>query len=111
MRADDLAVSVGLEPVLFSDPVVDLVVETLSKISRKRHGDLAVIRSLSRPARASSRDLSILKASATGSADAVNPLSNGRRVVKSLTDTQVPDSLLAAPVDGYRVWRTHPGQV
>jgi hypothetical protein len=51
VHADDLAVSVGLEPVPFSDPAVDLVVRTLSRISRRRHGDLAVIRGLSRPER------------------------------------------------------------
>lgn len=52
VHADDLAVSLGLEPVVFSGPAVDLVVGTLSRISRKRHGDVTVIRSLSRPERA-----------------------------------------------------------
>ena len=58
VHADDLAVSVGLQPVPFSDPAVDLVVATLSRISRKRHGDLAVIRSLSRPERAPTHGIS-----------------------------------------------------
>jgi hypothetical protein len=58
VHADDLAVSVGLEPTAFSDPAVDLVVGTLSRICRKRHGDLAVIRSLSRPERAPVRGIS-----------------------------------------------------
>jgi hypothetical protein len=49
VHADDLVVSLGLEPVAFSEPVIDVVVVTLSRISRKRHGDLAVIRTLSRP--------------------------------------------------------------
>jgi uncharacterized protein (TIGR03083 family) len=52
VHADDLAVSLGLEPVAFSDQAIDMVVVTLSRISRKRHGDLAVIRALSRPGRA-----------------------------------------------------------
>jgi hypothetical protein len=58
VHADDLAVSLGLEPVDFSDPVIDNVVLTLSRISRKRHGDLAVIRSLSRPERVPARGIS-----------------------------------------------------
>jgi hypothetical protein len=58
VHADDLTVSVGLEPVSFSAPAIDLVVGTLSRISRKRHGDLAIIRSLSRPERAPSQGIS-----------------------------------------------------
>jgi uncharacterized protein (TIGR03083 family) len=58
VHADDLAVSVGLEPVVFSEPVIDLVVVTLSRISRKRHGDVAIIRSLSRPERAPTQRIS-----------------------------------------------------
>jgi hypothetical protein len=58
IHADDLAVSLGLEPVAFSEPTVDLVVVTLSRISRKRHGDVAVIRSLSRSERAPVRGIS-----------------------------------------------------
>ena len=58
VHADDLAVSVGLEPVVFSEPAIDLVVVTLSRISRKRHGDVAVIRSLSRPERAPAHGIS-----------------------------------------------------
>jgi len=58
VHADDLTVSLGLEPVAFSEPVIDIVVVTLSRISRKRHGDLAVIRSLSRPERAPSHRIS-----------------------------------------------------
>lgn len=52
VHADDLTVSLGLAPVTFSEPAVDMVVVTLSRISRQRHGDLAVIRSLSRSERA-----------------------------------------------------------
>ena len=58
VHADDLTVSLGLEPVPFSDLAVDLVVGTLSRISRKRHGDLAVIRALSRPERAPAHGIS-----------------------------------------------------
>jgi hypothetical protein len=58
VHADDLAVSLELEPVTFSEPAIDMVVVTLSRISRKRHGDLAVIRSLSRPGRAPARGIS-----------------------------------------------------
>jgi hypothetical protein len=58
VHADDLAVSLGLEPVAFSEPAIDIVVVTLSRISRKRHGDLAVIRSLSRPRRAPEHGIS-----------------------------------------------------
>ena len=58
VHADDLAVSVGLEPVVFSEPAIDLVVVTLSRISRKRHGDVAVIRSLSRLERAPAHGIS-----------------------------------------------------
>jgi uncharacterized protein (TIGR03083 family) len=58
VHADDLAVSVGLEPVVFSESAIDLVVVTLSRISRKRHGDVPVIRSLSRPERAPAHGIS-----------------------------------------------------
>jgi hypothetical protein len=58
IHADDLAVSLGLEPVAFGESAVDLVVVTLSRISRKRHGDVAVIRSLSRSERAPARGIS-----------------------------------------------------
>lgn len=52
VHADDLAASAGLEPVAFGERTADLAVVTLSRISRKRHGDAAVIRSLSRYERA-----------------------------------------------------------
>jgi hypothetical protein len=58
VHADDLAVSLGLEPVTFSEPTIDVVVITLSRISRGRHGNLAVIRSLSRAERAPAQGIS-----------------------------------------------------
>jgi hypothetical protein len=59
VHADDLALSLGLEPVAFSEPAADLVVVTLSRISRRRHGSLAVIRSLARPGRAPARGIAV----------------------------------------------------
>jgi Mycothiol maleylpyruvate isomerase N-terminal domain len=59
VHADDLAVSLELEPVEFSEPAVDLVVVTLSRIARKRHGDLAVIRSMSRPERSGAHGIGV----------------------------------------------------
>lgn len=58
VHADDLAVSLGLEPVAFSEPAIDRVVVTLSRIARQRHGDLAIIRSLSRHERAPAHGIS-----------------------------------------------------
>jgi hypothetical protein len=59
VHADDLAVSLELEPVAFSEPAVDLVVVTLSRIARRRHGDLAVIRAMSRPERSRTTGISV----------------------------------------------------
>jgi hypothetical protein len=52
VHADDLAVSLGVPPPAFTEPVMDLVTVTLCRIARARHGDLAVMRSLSRSERA-----------------------------------------------------------
>jgi Mycothiol maleylpyruvate isomerase N-terminal domain len=52
VHADDLAASVGVRPPPFSEPIVDLATTTLSRIARIRHGDYAVLRTLSRAERA-----------------------------------------------------------
>lgn len=52
IHTDDLAASLGLEPVAFDDGAVDLVVQSLTRIARRRHGDTAVIRTLARTERA-----------------------------------------------------------
>jgi hypothetical protein len=59
VHADDLAVSLELEPVAFSEPAVDLVVVTLSRIARRRHGNLAVIRAMSRPERSPAQGICV----------------------------------------------------
>jgi hypothetical protein len=59
IHADDLAVSLELEPVAFSEPAVDLVVVTLSRIARRRHGNLAVIRAMSRPERSPAQGICV----------------------------------------------------
>jgi environmental stress-induced protein Ves len=52
VHTDDLAASLDLEPPAFDPAAVDLVVGTLTRISRARHGDTAVLRALSRAERA-----------------------------------------------------------
>jgi hypothetical protein len=52
IHADDLAVSLGLQPPAFDEQAADLVAITLTRISRKRHGDTAVIGALARTERA-----------------------------------------------------------
>jgi hypothetical protein len=52
VHTDDLAVSLGLPTPVFSAPVMDLVMRTLCGVARAKHGDLAVLRALSRSERA-----------------------------------------------------------
>jgi len=59
VHADDLAVSLELEPVVFSEPAVDLVAVTLSRIARRRHGNLAVIRAMTRPERSPAQGICV----------------------------------------------------
>lgn len=54
VHADDLAVSLGLSTPDVGDQAADLVVTTLARISRRRHGTLPVLRALSRRERAPS---------------------------------------------------------
>ncbi len=51
VHADDLAVSLGLATPTFSAEALDLVLETLTRISQHRHGSLALIRALARAER------------------------------------------------------------
>jgi hypothetical protein len=53
VHADDLAVSLGVPTPTFSDEADDLVITTLARISRRRHGSLPVLRTLARYERAS----------------------------------------------------------
>jgi len=52
VHADDLAASVGLETPRFPDEAVRLVVGLLADVAVDRHGQAAVVRTLSRPQRA-----------------------------------------------------------
>lgn len=52
VHADDLASSVGLETPAFPDDVVADVLALLSAVAVRRHGQAAVVRTLSRPQRA-----------------------------------------------------------
>ena len=52
VHADDLAVSVGVEPPAFPEPVLGPVLALLVGISLRRHGQAAVVRALSRSERA-----------------------------------------------------------
>jgi hypothetical protein len=58
VHADDLAVSINVPPPEFDARAVDLVVLTLARIARRRHGDTAVIRALSRSERAPAQGIS-----------------------------------------------------
>lgn len=48
VHADDLALSVGLEPPRWPREVANMVIAHLVEVSRLRHGDLAVLRALTR---------------------------------------------------------------
>lgn len=52
VHSDDLADSVGLPTPQFPQSVVDLVVDLLAGVAMRRHGQAAVVRTLSRPQRA-----------------------------------------------------------
>jgi hypothetical protein len=52
VHSDDLAASVGLPTPAFPDTVVAHVVDLLSGVAMRRHGQAAVVRALSRPQRA-----------------------------------------------------------
>lgn len=54
VHADDLAVTLELPTPDFGDHVEDLVVATLARIARRRHGTLPVLRALARRERAPS---------------------------------------------------------
>jgi len=60
VHADDLAVSVGAPPVPFPADVVDVVVDVLVRTARVTHGDLAVVRALSRRERDAADALRVL---------------------------------------------------
>jgi uncharacterized protein (TIGR03083 family) len=52
VHADDLAVSVGVEPPVFAGEPADLVVSVLARAARGRHGTTPVLRALARRERA-----------------------------------------------------------
>ena len=52
VHADDLAASVGLATPTFPDEAVRLVLDLLTTVAVDRHGQVAVVRALSRPQRA-----------------------------------------------------------
>jgi hypothetical protein len=54
VHADDLAVTLGLPAPDFGDEAEDLVITTLARIARRRHGTLPVLRTLARRERAPS---------------------------------------------------------
>lgn len=52
VHGDDLAASVGLETPRYPEPVVRAVLDVLTTVAVRRHGQTAVLRALSRPQRA-----------------------------------------------------------
>src|SRR5438309_1811510 len=48
VHADDLAVSVGVEPPRLPFLATTIAIETLVAVARHRHGDIAVLRALAR---------------------------------------------------------------
>ncbi|HVA09538.1 MAG TPA: hypothetical protein VNG12_22650, partial [Acidimicrobiales bacterium] len=60
VHADDLAVSVGLDPLVLPGDSARLAIQSLVDISRHREGDLTVLRALSRRERQSAEDLRAL---------------------------------------------------
>jgi len=53
VHADDLAASIGVDTPAFPEEVVAPVLGLLSGVAARRHGQVAVVRALSRPQRAS----------------------------------------------------------
>lgn len=60
VHADDLAVSVGVPTPAFDAPVLDPVLDCLVQMGRRRHGDLAVLRALTRRERDDVQALRVL---------------------------------------------------
>ena len=60
VHADDLTASLGLPDAEFPERATDLVVETLVGIARRRHGDLAVVRALTRRERDAAEAMRVL---------------------------------------------------
>lgn len=60
VHSDDLAASVGIEPPPFPEPVLELVIETLVGTAVMRHGDWAVLRSLTRRERDTAAALRVI---------------------------------------------------
>jgi hypothetical protein len=60
VHSDDLAASVGIELPQFPEPVLELVIETLVGTAVMRHGDWAVLRSLTRRERDSAAALRVI---------------------------------------------------
>ena len=60
VHADDLAVSVGLDPLVLPADAARLAIQSLVDISRHREGDLTVLRALSRRERQSAEALRAL---------------------------------------------------
>ena len=52
VHSDDLAASVGLPTPEFPDDVLVPVLDLLTRVAVRRHGQAAVVRALSRPQRA-----------------------------------------------------------
>ena len=52
VHSDDLAASIGLETPEFPDDVLRRVLDLLTRVAVRRHGQVAVVRTLSRPQRA-----------------------------------------------------------
>ena len=53
VHGDDLAASVGLAPPVHEDDVVEAVLDLLVHVSLRRHGQVSLVRALSRPQRSS----------------------------------------------------------
>jgi hypothetical protein len=52
VHSDDLAASVGLPTPEFPEPVIEAVLDLLTRVAVRRHGQAALVRALSRPQRA-----------------------------------------------------------
>lgn len=60
VHADDVAVSLGMEPPEFTPEQTAPVIECLVEVARRRHGDTAVLRALTRTERDAVRALRVL---------------------------------------------------
>jgi len=101
VHADDLAVSVGLDPLVLPGDSARLAIQSLVDISRHREGDLTVLRALSRRERQSAEALGPLRSEGPPHRERPISPSPGTPVPVVLFDA-VDDTVIATEPSGQR---------